>query len=464
MSLTKDSNRKFSTVFSQADWVAEENLVDIEVDRKGKNIFFGRNIKEDDFSNLLYLGKCIERAPGTSYLDFNAWLDTTFPHVIYITGTRGSGKSFDLGVLLEGISELNEKSTVQNDVEPITSFLIDTQSQFWTLMYPPNEKIKENKEQLKDLEKWNMEPNNLSNCKIFIPPNSPAITGNEITFKISCDSVTHEEWCSLVDEGVYSPQGHIIAMAVENLSNGFSIADIISFIKTDPDIQGMAESSRNALIYKLEDLERTGLFSAKGIDIESLIQKGVCNVFMLRELRNNDKSLVAGLIARQLFTVMGQYHAQKKKDAFFDKNEEKRELPSKVWLLIDEAHVIAPTDSSSPARSALTEYVKRGRDAGLSLVLATQQPSAVDDKILSQVNVSISHRLTFENDVEACKRRIPTKAVKNSTFKGTKVKDLGDMLRLLKAGQAFVGDHNTDRVVMLAIRPRITSHGGYNPK
>ena len=36
------------------------------------------------------------------------------------------------------------------------------------------------------------------------------------------------------------------------------------------------------------------------------------------------------------------------------------------------------------------ENVKRGRDAGLSLVLATQQPSAVDSKILSQVTTVMS--------------------------------------------------------------------------
>ena len=125
MSLTKDSSKKFSTVFNTATWASAENIVDIEEDRQGKNIFFGRKIDDKNYDNFLYLGKCIERTPGTSYLDYDAWLDTTFPHVIYITGTRGSGKSFDLGVLLEGISWLNEESTVQHKIEPITSFLID---------------------------------------------------------------------------------------------------------------------------------------------------------------------------------------------------------------------------------------------------------------------------------------------------------------------------------------------------
>ena len=63
--------------------------------------------------------------------------------------------------------------------------------------------------------------------------------------------------------------------------------------------------------------------------------------------------------------------------------------------------------------SALIDYVKRGRDAGLSLAMATQQPSAVDDRILSQVNLSFSHRLTFQADITASVHRIPTKLLRD---------------------------------------------------
>ena len=77
--------------------------------------------------------------------------------MIYITGTRGSGKSFDLGVLVEGISKLASPSPIQNVVKPITAIIIDTQSQFWTLGYAPREAIVANKvqlDELKALEMW----------------------------------------------------------------------------------------------------------------------------------------------------------------------------------------------------------------------------------------------------------------------------------------------------------------------
>ena len=100
---------------------------------------------------------------------------------------------------------------------------------------------------------------------------------------------------------------------------------------------------------------------------------------------------------------------------------------------------MAPSDRPSPARNALVEYVKRGRDAGLSLVLATQQPSALDDRILSQVNLSFSHRLTFQRDISAAADRIPTKRIKSMTLSGTKLGDFGDMLRVLDSGAVFLG-------------------------
>jgi hypothetical protein len=95
--------------------------------------------------------------------------------------------------------------------------------------------------------------------------------------------------------------------------------------------------------------------------------------------------------------------------------------------------------------------------------MATQQPSAVDARILSQVNLTFSHRLTFQADIQAVTHRIPTKLLSEMKYAGREVTDFGDMLRYLEAGQCFIGDHNTSRTLLSSIRPRVTSHGGYNP-
>lgn len=464
MSFSTSSSERFGKVIETSPFAIDDPIVKIHHISRGNNVIFGRSLMENDISNLMYIGKVLETTKGRNYLASDAWLDTTFPHVIYITGTRGSGKSFDLGVLVEGISKLHTSSRIQNDVKPITSIIIDTQSQFWTLGYAPRENIPANKVQLEEVKRWNMEPNNVADVRIYMPPETKRFLGDERMLQLRPRDVRHEEWCALLGQEVYSAQGHIIGVALEQFSGtDFEIEDMLAHIADDTNWPTVAESSRNAISYKLDDYHRTGLFSSKGLSVRDLLEDGTCNILMLRDLRNEDKSLITAVIARNIFNIMGQHHNTKKISSFFNKEIEDDGLPDRVWLVIDEAHVVAPSDQISPARNALVEYVKRGRDAGLSLVLATQQPSALDDRILSQVNLSFNHRLSFQNDINAAINRIPTKTVRSMRFAGIALADFSDMIRVLDAGQCFLGDQATSRSVLIQIRPRITAHGGYSP-
>ena len=365
---------------------------------------------------------------------------------------------------MEGISRLGKQSQIQNDVKPITSIVIDTQSQFWTLGYAPRGAIPANKLQLDELQRWNLAPNNLTAVKVYAPLGTTTFLGNEQTLQIRPKDVRAEEWCALLGQEVYSPQGHIIAATLEALGDSdFEISDILNFISDDHNWPTVAESSRNAISYKLEDYRRTNLFSSGGLRVRDFLEDGTCNILSLRELRNEDKSLITAVIARNLFDILGKHHNKKKTASFFETPFEEDGTPDRVWLVIDEAHVVAPSDHMSPARSALVEYVKRGRDAGLSLILATQQPSALDDRILSQVNLTFNHRLSFQSDINAAVNRIPTKAVRSMKFAGTNFTDFGDMVRVLDAGQCFLGDQSSSRTVLVQIRPRVSAHGGYSP-
>jgi hypothetical protein len=243
----------------------------------------------------------------------------------------------------------------------------------------------------------------------------------------------------------------------------FSIADLIADINRDSNWPGVAEITRNAVSYKLDDYADSGLFDPNGLQVVDLLKEGKCNVFMLRELSDGDKALVTAIVAKSLFRIMGEFHSRKKLAKFKGHALARPDLPGRVWLLIDEAHVVAGKNSSSPARDALVEFVKRGRDAGLSLILATQQPSAVDDRILSQVNFSLNHRLTFQSDVSSAVSRIPTKIISTMRMGGATISDFGDMLRYLDSGECFLGDQGTSRCVLVKIRPRVTAHGGYSP-
>ena len=464
MSFSTKSAERFGKVFDKSRYRVDDALVKLQHIQRGNNVIFGRVHPRDDYSNLIYVGKVLEATKGRNFLGADAWLDTTFPHVIYITGTRGSGKSFDLGVLVEGISRLRTPSAIQNDVSQIATVIIDTQSQFWTLGYPPVGTVPANRLQLEELARWNLRPNSLTSVDIYIPPGSPAVLGSEKILQLRPRGVRSEEWASLLGQEVYSAQGHVLSATLDHLGDrDFEVEDMLTYVRDDRKWTHAAESSRNAVAYKLDDYCRTGLFSANGLRVGDLLGADRCSVLALRELRDEDKSLIAAVIARSLFSILGEHHNKNKVASFFGRTLPSVDTPDRVWLVVDEAHVVAPRDRPSPARAALVEYVKRGRDAGLSLVLATQQPSALDDRILSQVNITFSHRLSFQNDIGAALGRVPTKSVRSMKLSGTSLADFGDMMRVLDAGECFLGDQATSRAVLIQVRPRVSAHGGYSP-
>jgi hypothetical protein len=464
MGSTKKGFESFGNVIESSPYAVLDPVIKSTYSARHNRLILGCSKPKLPDQDLIYIGKVYESCPTTNMLGADVWLDVAFPHVIYITGTRGSGKSFDLGVLLEGISALQEQSSIQHEVEPIASILIDTQNQFWTLRYPPSNSVPEHVDQIASLGTWKLTPNALSNAKLWVPQNSQRLLGTEVPFALRPRDVSLGDWCMLLGQEVYSAQGHILRSALGRLAgSNFDIRDLIDDVRRDSNWIGIADSSRNAVLYKLEDYAASCLFDKHGLTFEQLVQDGSCTVLMLRELSDVDKSLVTAIVARMLFQRMGEYHVKRKLARFHNQPEPEPRLPARCWLLIDEAHVVAGKGEASPARDALVEYVKRGRDAGLSLVLATQQPSAVDDRILSQVNLSFNHRLTFQSDVNSAVSRIPTKPVSQMRSGGVTIGDFGDILRYLDSGDCFIGDHTTSRTVLVKIRPRVTAHGGYSP-
>ena len=51
----------------------------------------------------------------------------------------------------------------------------------------------------------------------------------------------------------------------------------------------------------------------------------------------------------------------------------------------------------------LTQLLREGRQPGISLVLATQQPGQIHKDVMTQSDIVISHRVTSATDLEALK-------------------------------------------------------------
>ena len=126
-----------------------------------------------------------------------------------------------------------------------------------------------------------------------------------------------------------------------------------------------------------------------------------------------------------------------------------------TWIFIDEAHEFLPHEGKTPASDALIQVLREGRQPGLSLVLATQQPGKIHTDVMTQSDIIISHRLTAELDVKALNSI-------NQSYLYSKVSDQINSLPRLK-GSAVILDDNSERVYAMRMRPRFTWHGGEAP-
>ena len=100
---------------------------------------------------------------------------------------------------------------------------------------------------------------------------------------------------------------------------------------------------------------------------------------------------------------------------------------------------------------------------GLSAVLATQQPSALDSRILSQVETFLSHQLVTEPDIRAIRENLKSSLPTSIQF-GAQQMDEGELMRQLAPGVCLISaaDMNTSvrRSIVVSVRPRATVHGG----
>ena len=99
--------------------------------------------------------------------------------------------------------------------------------------------------------------------------------------------------------------------------------------------------------------------------------------------------------------------------------------------------------------------IREGRQPGISLVVATQQPGKMHTDVLTQCDLVIAHRVTSRMDIDALNTIM-------QTFMGQDLARYIDELPRVK-GCAIVLDQNQERVYQVQMRPKFTWHGGETP-
>ena len=77
-----------------------------------------------------------------------------------------------------------------------------------------------------------------------------------------------------------------------------------------------------------------------------------------------------------------------------------------LQVVVDEAHEFMPNKGKTLATDPLVTILREGRQPGISLVLATQQPGKIHTDVMTQSDTIISHRITTTAIDQATSRPI----------------------------------------------------------
>mgnify|MGYP003395669593 FL=1 len=105
------------------------------------DIIIGRDQSDRDkygTKGAIFLGKQYVTMGQTTSLSNNVYMDMIRSHVFLVAGKRGSGKSYTLGVIAEGMADLPPEIK-QN----LSIILLDTMGVYWTMKYPNKKELPE---------------------------------------------------------------------------------------------------------------------------------------------------------------------------------------------------------------------------------------------------------------------------------------------------------------------------------
>ncbi|MFA5174239.1 MAG: DUF87 domain-containing protein [Candidatus Pacearchaeota archaeon] len=401
---------------------------------------------------LVYLGKGYVTMGNYTSLSNLIWMDVIRSHVVLIAGKRGSGKSYTIGVIAEEISDLPNE--VKNNIAPI---IFDTMGIFWTMKYK-NEKEQEL------LADWQLKSKNLpvvvwAPAGYFKEYEKRQIPVDK-KLALAVSELDIEDWLSIFNLSMTEPISVLIQKIIYNLKENFDLEEIIQEIKKDNE---STEDTRKAAISLFEAAKSWKVFANKNeqaTKIEDLVNPGITTILDLSVYSStstfNVRALLIGLISKKLFNQRILARKKEEIDSIQRGFSTKKinEMPM-IWLFIDEAHEFLPMNEKTPATNALVQLLREGRQPGISMVLATQQPGVIHRDVMTQSDIVMSHKLTNKKDREALNEIMQSYLLEN-------IQKTMNQLPSSK-GSAVILDDNSERLYPIRVRPRFTWHGGEAP-
>lgn len=396
---------------------------------------------------------------GTQHaLSNNVYMDVAGAHVMFICGKRGGGKSYTMGAIAEGFHLLEPEIK-----ENLSVILLDTMGIYWTMKFP-------NHQDKALLEEWGLKPESIP-VKIFTPEKYYHIykekgIPTDVPFTLAPSAIDPDDWCNAFRVDKYEPEGILIGNVILSLKEekeNFTIEDIILKLKSNTQADAKI---KDAVMSMFSMADQWGVFSDHGTPLSELAKGGQITVLDVSCYATmpggwDVKALMVGLVGQRLFVDRMVARKNEEFDQvtsavnFFSKEAPVKQDMPLVWLVIDEAHEFLPREGKVASTDALVTIMREGRQPGISLILATQQPGKIHTDVMTQSDTVLSHRITAKIDVDALGMLM------QSYMREGLVQELDKLPRVKGAGIIF--DDANEKMYPMRIRPRFTWHGGSSP-
>lgn len=228
-----------------------------------------------------YIGKHIVGTGEDAHITTKVLIDLLRPHIILITGKRGTGKSYVAGILMEEIAMLPEEYR-----KNIAVVVIDTMGIFWSMKRP-------NEQQLDLLRAWNLEPRGFDNIKVLVPfkqlqeykdAGIPVDDGISILpWEFSA-----EEWTLAFNLKRTDASAIALEKNVNVLLEGkgkFGIEDLIEKIRDDREV---VQEVKDSLTNMLTVAAQWGVFGTQGVEIDKIVQPGFISIVDVSRLKSTE--------------------------------------------------------------------------------------------------------------------------------------------------------------------------------
>jgi hypothetical protein len=464
----------------------------------------GPNFSNDDLiiggfqkegnNNCIFLGKVAEFDRNK-----NLWLDCNGAHAIFVMGKRRSGKTYSLGNIIEG---LTAKNWIKQGNFNQAVVVLDTMNVFVTMPYLVEHTYAEYRIEHKELKNWKLPSENYNIIFFYPRGTNPPQEGRSKEITIRPSDLSASDWAALFGVDTYSdPLGQIITDVYEktvvtgylndnretiNANQNYAIVDLLNCLLGCIDIQNdYKPETIRAAVARFRAIERSLIFSETGVNIKDIFKPDQLSILLLRDIDMDLRSLLIGILVKKIMVYRSEsekyerladtYH--KKCETLQGKNHENStefrrryeeystkalEGLSRGWIIIDEAHNYMPSKGIIPSVEPLRKYVNEGRNLGLSIVVATQNPAGLDPAIRRNADISIIHSISMKDDIIAAEGIINTFIPDSFEFGREKISNrvFEQLLRSLPLGYAVISNDTFNRIFVAKLRPRITIHGG----